>query len=354
MIAMQNNKHARLTDKKKYLLFSQLYSLLSSGLSFSRSFDLLIQGEKKRKDAEVFKGVYQKILVGNEFWKSMELSGSFTDLDCGVIRIGEETGKIDQSLSFLSDYYRKKNEQRRMLVGALSYPAVIVVTAMLVLFFMITVVVPMFEQVYTRMGGSLPEITRFMLRLSSHFPAFVVVAGFLVLSFVVIKLMYGKTEKYRRLSSGFLLHIPLIGRLVRTHYQAQFCRLLYLLVSSDVPLLRSLTMLESIIGFYPYSRSFARIAEGLRRGQSFSENMEQFQDIYGNKLVTLIRVGEETNCLDKMLLAQANDITSELEHELKQLGNVLEPVLILGIGVIVAFVLIAMYMPMFQLGQTIN
>ncbi len=113
-------------------------------------------------------------------------------------------------------------------------------------------------------------------------------------------------------------------------------------------------MLESIISFYPYSRSFARIAEGLRRGQSFSENMEKFQELYGNKLLTLIRVGEETNCLDKMLLAQANDITAELEHELKQLGNVLEPVLILGVGVMVAFVLIAMYMPMFQLGQTIN
>ncbi len=353
MISM-NNKSTKITDKKKYLLFSQLHSLLSSGLSFSRAFDLLIQGEKKKKDAEVFRKVYQLILVGNEFWKSMELSGSFADLDCGVIRIGEETGKIGQSLQFLSDYYRKKNEQRRMLVGALSYPIVIVVTAMLVLFFMITVVVPMFEQVYSRMGGSLPEITQFMLKLSSHFPLVFTLTGLVILTLVSIKLVYGKTEKYRRITSAFLLRIPLIGHLIRTHHQAQFCKLLYLLVSSDVPLLRSLTMLETIIEFYPYSRSFAQIAEGLKRGESFSENMEKYRDIYGNKLITLIRVGEETNCLDKMLLAQADDITAELEHELKQLGNVLEPVLILGVGGIVAFVLIAMYMPMFQLGQTIN
>ncbi len=351
---LTNSKHTRITDKKKYLLFSQLHSLLGSGLSFSRAFDLLIQGEKKKKDAEVFRKVYQLILVGNEFWKSMELSESFADLDCGVIRIGEETGKIDQSLQFLSEYYRKKNEQRRMLVGALSYPIVIVVTAMLVLFFMITVVVPMFEQVYSRMGGSLPEITQFMLRISAQFPVFFTLTGLAILSLVTIKLLYGKTETYRRITSTILLRTPLIGHLVRTHYQAQFCKLLYLLVSSDVPLLRSLNMLESIIGFYPYSRSFARIAEGLQRGESFSENMEKFIDIYGNKLVTLIRVGEETNCLDKMLAAQANDITAELEHELKQLGNVLEPALILGVGGIVAFVLIAMYMPMFQLGQTIN
>jgi type IV pilus assembly protein PilC len=341
-------------DKKKYLLFSQLYSLLSSGLSFSRSFDLLIQGERKKKEVQILEKVYEQILVGNEFWKSMETSRSFTDLDCGVIRIGEETGKLDQSLMFLSDYYHKKNEQRRMLVGALSYPIIIIITAMLVLFFMITVVVPMFEQVYSRMGGSLPEITRLMLKISSNFPTVFTVICVIIFSYVGIKLAYGKTERYKKITSTLLLNIPLIGNLVKTHYQAQFCKLLYLLVSSDVPLLRSLNMLETIISFHPYSNSFKQIAEGLKQGETFSENMERYRDIYGHKLITLIRVGEETNCLDKMLLNQSNDITAELEHNLKQVGNILEPILILCIGAIVAFVLIAMYMPMFKLGQTIN
>ena len=354
MILFDNHTKTKITDKKKYAVFAQLYSLLNSGLSFSRSFELLIQGEKKKRDAAVLKEVYQHIVVGNEFWKGMELSEAFTDLDCGVIRIGEETGKMDQSLLFLSDYYRKKSEQRRMLTSALSYPVIIVVTAMLVLFFMVTIVVPMFEQVYSRMGGSLPEITRFMLQLSSYFPLFLTGSGFIILLYVAVKLIYGKTENYRRTTSTILLRIPLIGNLIRTHYQAQFCKLLYLLISSDVPLLKSLTMLESIIRFYPYSYSFKLIAEGLTRGESFSDNIDRFRNLYGDKLTTLIRVGEETNSLDKMLAAQANDITSELEHDLKQLGNILEPALILGIGGVVAFVLIAMYMPMFQLGQTIN
>jgi len=349
-----SNKNYKIADQKKYLLFSQLYSLLKSGLSFSRSFDLLIQGEKKKRESELLKSTYHHIIIGHEFWKSMELTASFTDLDCGVIRIGEETGKLDQSLMFLCDYYHKKTEQRRMLISALSYPIIIVVVAMLVLFFMITMVVPMFEQVYARMGGSLPEITVLMLKISSNFPIVVTISGFLILAYVTIKLIYGKTGKYRKTASTILLNIPLIGNLVRTHYQAQFCKLLYLLVCSEVPLLRSLTMLESIIRFYPYSKSFAEMVKGLKKGESFADKMDEFQDLYGNKLITLIRVGEETNCLDKMLLNQANDITSELEHDLKQLGNVLEPILIICIGTIVAFVLIAMYMPMFQLGQTIN
>lgn len=343
-----------MSDTKKYLLFSQLHSLLKAGLSFSRSFELLIQSEKNRKEEELLKTLFQHILIGNEFWKSMEIAKAFTELDCGVIRIGEETGKLDQSLSFLCDYYHKKNEQWRMLVSALSYPVIIVLVAMLVLFFMITVVVPMFEQIYARMGGHLPEVTVLMLKISSHFPTVFLLFSILLFSLIVLKRMYGKTDRYRQVSTSLLLHIPLVGNLVKIHYQAQFCKLLYLLVCSGVPLIRSLSMLESIIRFYPYSLSFTGIIAGLKKGDSFATKMGEYKDIYGTKLITLIRVGEETNCLDKMLLNQANDLTSELEHDLKQLGNVLEPALILCIGAIVAFVLIAMYMPMFQLGQTIQ
>lgn len=350
---MEISDRKDIKDKKKYLLFSQLYSLLGSGLNFSHSFQLLIKGEQKRRDREMLKEVYGKILIGNEFWKSLMMVGGFTDLDCGVIRVGEETGKISQALMFLSDYYRKRNEQKRMLTNALSYPVIIIITACLVLFFMITVVVPMFEQVYLRMGSNLPEITRFIIKLSSYFPALLVVGGFTVLLLIAIKLMYGKTEQYQSLTSKLLLHIPLIGNLVRKHYEALFCRLLHLLVSSDVPILNSLLMLEKIISFYPYRKSFANIAAGLKRGMPFSDNMEMYKDIYGYKLVTLIRVGEETNCLASILARQSADVTSELEHELKQVGNILEPVLILGVGIVVAIILIAMYMPMFQLGQTI-
>lgn len=169
---MISYKNTMMKDKAKYVLFSQLYSLLSSGLNFSHSFELLIHEEEKKKEIGILKEVYRKILVGNEFWKSLEMVGAFTELDCGVIRIGEETGKIEQSLMFLSDYYQKKNEQKRMLTSALSYPLIVIITAFLVLFFMITVVVPMFEQVYSRMGGTLPAITCFILRISTHFPLF--------------------------------------------------------------------------------------------------------------------------------------------------------------------------------------
>lgn len=349
-----SNQKKQIPDKKKYILFSELYSLLSAGLSFSRCFELLISGEDKNNEAAILNRTYLHILNGMEFWRALEVSGGFSNLDIGVVRIGEETGKLDQSLLFLSDYYKKKNEQRNILIGALTYPIVIVVTAALVLFFMITVVIPMFEQVYSRMGGSLPAMTQFMMHLAAKFPMICIICSMIGIGFVMLRLLYGETEKYKKVTSELLLRIPFIGNLIKAHHQVQFCKLLYLLVSSDVPLLQSLDMLKGIIRFYPFAQSFEVISEGLRQGDTFSENLGKFQSIYGHKLTALVRVGEETNCLDKMFASLSSDIAQELEHKLKRLGSILEPILILCIGTIVAFVLIAMYLPMFKLGQTIG
>lgn len=349
-----NKKKSLVSDKKKYIIFSELNSLLTAGLSFSSSFEMLINGENKKNVALILEKVFLHIINGMEIWRAMESSQGFSNLDTGVIRIGEETGKLSQSLQFLSDYYKKKNEQRSILISALSYPIVIVITAVFVLFFMITVVIPMFEQVYSRMGGNLPEMTQFMMNISARFPMFCIIGVFIGIGFVIVRLVWGETDKYKRITSNLLLHIPLIGNLLKSHYQAQFCKLLYLLISSDVQLTVSLDMLKDIIRFYPYSQSFISISEGLKQGETFSENLDKFKSIYGNKLTALIHVGEETNCLDKMFSNLYNDITQELEHKLKRLGSILEPILILCIGTIVGFVLIAMYLPMFKLGQTIS
>lgn len=344
----------RIKDSKKEMLFSELHSLLTSGLSFSRSFELLIRGEKHRNELLHLQNIYNGVLQGESLWKSMEMSGGFVALDCGVIRIGEETGGLDRALSFLGDYYRKKIARRRMLSGALSYPLIVMFTAVIVLVFMLAVVVPMFEQVYVRMGGELPGLTRMVIAFSSAFPVFLFILGCLSLCLIGIKTIYGERDFFQKTTSRMLLKIPVAGTLIKKDHQARFCKLLYLLYSAGVPLLHSLELLAGIIRFYPFRRSFESICEGLMEGDLFADRLAAFPDIYDLKMVTLFRVGEETNCLDKVLLKQSEDITAELEHRLKQLGAMLEPALVVGIGFIVAFILIAMYLPIFKLGTTIH
>lgn len=129
-------------------------------MDFSHSFRLLIEEEKEEKIRLLLKEIYASVVDGDTLNGSFARSRQFGALDCGVLRIGEETGRIAEALAFLADYYRKRIEQRRMISGAVSYPVIILVTALVVLVFTVTVIVPMFEQVYARMGSELPWLTR--------------------------------------------------------------------------------------------------------------------------------------------------------------------------------------------------
>lgn len=343
----------KISEARKEIFFSQFQSLLEAGLSFSRSFDLLTEGETDERTCELYRNLYRTVVKGNPLWLAMKQSGEFTALDCGVVRIGEETGKLAYCLDFLRGYYEKRMAQERMVKGALSYPLIVILMALIVMIFMLMVIVPMFEQVYSRMGGELPAMTRWAVALSDSFPLYGGLACLLGMAFVTVYLLYGKSEGFQRRRAAFFLRIPRVGTLLRKNYEARICKLLYLLCGAGIPLLTGIEMLEEIILFYPYRVSFGKIAEGLRRGGTFAGELSAFPAIYEKRLVALLRVGEETNRLDRMLLKEADDLTKELEYQLKQLGNLLEPVLILSVGILVALILIAMYMPMFQLGNTI-
>lgn len=275
-------------------------------------------------------------------------------LDIGVIRIGEETGRLNEALDFLADYYHKKIAQRRMVSSAVSYPLVILATAIIVVAFMLSVIVPMFEQVYARMGGELPAITRAIISISQMFPTYF--TGFALISLSTILVLYLKRESksVKSAMAALILKLPIIATIVKRSYQSHFCKLLYLITSSGVPLLFGIEMLAMVINFYPYQRSFKFIMEDIGKGGSLTQTLGLFPNIYDKKLIALLRVGEETNRLPQMLQKQSDDLTKELEHSLRQLGIMLEPILILLIGSLVAVIMISMYLPMFKMGATIN
>ncbi len=342
--------HRPLKEAKKELLFSELLSLLSAGLDFSHAFQLLIGQESDKQVKQLLERLYTQVVSGSPLWQALESSGRFAALDCGVVRIGEETGRLGEALEFLADYYRKRIVQRRMVNSAVSYPAIILCMAVVVVAFMLAVIVPMFEQVYSRMGGELPGMTRRIIALSRNFPLYASVALTVVSLFALALYSLRRNEQVQRGVAYVLLHLPLVGGILKKNHQAHFCKLLYLLTSSGVPLLHGITMLRSIITFYPYRQSLGSVAEDLARGELFSAGLERYPSLYEKRLTTLLRVGEETNRLPQMLAKQGEDLTRELEYRLKQLGSMLEPVLILLVGLLVAVILISMYLPMFKLG----
>ena len=335
----------------KRTFFSQLQTLIRSGLSFSRAFELIIEGAKTKEKA-LYVRIFDEVVSGKELWRSLEADKAFTELDRSVVRIGEETGRLVDALAFLTDYYQKREEQKRMVTSALSYPIITLSIAVIVLVFMLLVVVPMFEQVYARMGGELPAITRQIIGMSESAPAVLGIMVLLGLSMYGVRHMFGSSDKYQSITSGVLMRLPLVSGLIRKYQVSRFSRIMHLLVSSDVPILQALYLMRGIITFYPYRQSIEDVCQMIEKGQTLTDGMSRYENLYGKRFLVLLKVGEETNSIEQMLLTQANDTNAELEHEIKQLNNIVEPLLILCIGIIVAFVLIAMYMPMFKLGMT--
>ena len=336
----------------KRTFFSQLQTLIRSGLSFSRAFELIIEGAKTKEKA-LYVRIFDEVVSGKELWRSLEADKAFTELDRSVVRIGEETGRLVDALEFLTDYYQKREEQKRMVTSALSYPIITLSIAVIVLVFMLLVVVPMFEQVYARMGGELPAITRKIIGMSESAPAVLGIMVLLGLSMYGVRHMFGSSDKYQSITSGIVMRLPLVSGLIRKYQVSRFSRIMHLLVSSDVPILQALYLMRGIITFYPYRQSIEEVCRMIEKGQTLTGGMDKYENLYGKRFLVLLKVGEETNSIEQMLLTQANDTNAELEHEIKQLNNIVEPFLILAIGIIVAFVLIAMYMPMFKLGMTI-
>lgn len=336
----------------KRTFFSQLQTLIRSGLSFSRAFELIIEGAKTKEKA-LYVRIFDEVVSGKELWRSLEADKAFTELDRSVVRIGEETGRLVDALEFLTDYYQKREEQKRMVTSALSYPIITLSIAVIVLVFMLLVVVPMFEQVYARMGGELPAITRQIIGMSESAPAVLGIMVLLGLSMYGVWYMFGSSDKYQSITSGIVMRLPMVSGLIRKYQVSRFSRIMHLLVSSDVPILHALYLMRGIITFYPYRQSIEEVCRMIEKGQTLTGGMDKYENLYGKRFLVLLKVGEETNSIEQMLLTQANDTNAELEHEIKQLNNIVEPFLILAIGIIVAFVLIAMYMPMFKLGMTI-
>lgn len=343
----------KFTDKKKRLFFSQLQVLLNAGLSFTSSFSLIIEGASA-DDAIVLRRLFERVIAGANLWVALKEDPDFSNLDSGVVRIGEESGKLTDALGFLTDYYEKKESQRRTLVSALSYPLITLGVAATVLVFMMLVVIPMFEQVFVRMGKELPAMTRMMISISQIMPAVLLLVVIVLGVWVIVKRLYGDTDLYQKMISAFLLKIPFVGNLICLYQVSRLSRLLYLLISSDVPLLQSLNLVSDIIRFYPVRRSLLYTCNIVEHGGLLYKGFDAYPLIYRRKFVVLLRVGEETNSLGQMLKTLNNDMSSELDYDIKQINNVLEPVLILFVGVIVAFVLISMYLPMFKLGMTIQ
>jgi len=173
----------------------------------------------------------------------------------------------------------------------------------------------------------------------------------LVVSIAVFIFVTRKTEGFRRISSRILLKIPLVGNLVQKIYLARFCNSMRLLINAKLPLLRAIALSRQMIGYYPVESSLQKVEDDIMKGKSLHQSLQQFS-IYPSKMIQLVKVGEETNQMDYFFAKISEQYIEEVEYKTSTLSSMMEPLIIIFLGLIVGVILISMYLPLFQMSNS--
>jgi type IV pilus assembly protein PilC len=340
-------------DNFKESYYSELALLLSEGIDIKSAFTIIVDEIEKPKISEQLSHIQKQIVNGEKFADAVKENKNFSDYEYYSLAIGEESGKLIEILNELSIYFKRKVKLKRQLSSALIYPAIVLSVALGAIIFMMNFVVPMFSEVFKRFKGELPAITKGIIAFSLFFKSYFWIIALLFIACIVFLYTQRKKDWFRKYGSQVIIKIPVFGQLVRKIYLARFCQSLSLLLRSRVSIIKSLDMLHNMINFYPIEVSIEPIKARILKGNSLHSALSAYS-IYNKKMVNMIKVAEDVNKLDEMLAKISVQLSDETEHQIELFNKLLEPILIVILGFVVGTILVAMYLPLFQLGSQIG
>ncbi len=340
----------RYGNKKKERFYMDLRTLLQAGVDLKSALEIIIEEQEKEVDKEMYTQLYEGIIKGKSLSQGLKDLGKFSEYEYFSIEIGEESNRLNEVLAELMHYYADQAALKKQITSVLSYPLFVFAITIGLVYFMMTSVVPMFADVFKQFGSELPSLTLKVIYLSENFPFFFLIFAVSVTAIVLFVRSQKEQDWFRRSTSGFFLKIPMIKNLITVIYLARFTQALHLLLAAKTPLVKSLELTQKMVKFYPLQIAIEQIKEDIRKGKTMHEGMAGFS-IFPKRMLSLIKVGEQVNQLENMLGKLAQQYNEELKYQTTIIGKIMEPLILLIIGTIVGVILVAMYMPMFNLSN---
>ncbi|GMN06269.1 type II secretion system F family protein [Croceitalea sp. MTPC5] len=341
------------SNKKKEDFYTELGVLLKAGINLKEALGLILEGQKKEKQRQFIENIVDSLISGKNLSETIEGNTDFSEYEFYSLKIGEESGTLTDIVTELGLFFSRKNEQFRNLINALTYPIIILITALLVIIFMLRLVVPMFEDIFKQNGVDLPWITKLIVAASNFIKDY----GWIIFSVILISLVFRKLvfghPWFQKKKDYALLRIPYVGSFIKAVYLSQFTRALSLLTASKVPMLTGIGLASKMIKFTPLKQALDEVASKILRGESLSTALKQ-NKLFDSKMVSLVKVAEETNQTEFIFQRLNQQYSIEVQQKSKLLSTLLEPFIILIVGVFVGVILVAMYLPMFKLGSVLG
>jgi type IV pilus assembly protein PilC len=344
----------KVKDKDLAIYTRQFSTMIDAGLPIVQCLTILSEQSESKAlrsvTAQVARDVEGGATLADAFRK---FPRTFDDLFTNLIQVGESGGVLDVVLQRLSTYIEKAAALKRKVKSAMVYPLTIIGVAVLVIIFMMTFVIPTFADMFKNMGATLPLPTQIVLWLSDFTRSYVlfIIAG--IAAFVFGLRKFYATDRGSRLIDTLLLRVPIIGTLVRKVAVARFTRTLGTLISSGVPILEGLRITARTAGNRVVEKAVMQARTAVTSGRTLAEPLKQ-SGVFPPMVVHMISVGENTGALDQMLSKIADFYDDEVDSAVSALTSLLEPLMIVFLGVVVGGLVVAMYLPIFRMVTLVN
>ncbi|MBI5675225.1 MAG: type II secretion system F family protein [Nitrospirae bacterium] len=337
-------------DKDLVIFSKQFSTMIDAGLPLVQALDILSQQTENKNLAKAAGEIKIDVEGGSTYADALKKHPKiFSELYTNMVAAGESGGTLDIILARLADYIEKAMKLKKKVVGAMIYPTVIIAVAVIVIGVILVFVIPTFAKMFSAYGGILPLPTRIIIAMSGFLSGIggIIVLGAIV-GFIVFIIQTRKTYKGRRITDSIALKTPVVGILVRKVAIAKFTRTLGTLISSGVPILDGLAITAKTAGNLIIEEAVLEVRKGVSEGKTIAEPLSASK-VFPPMVTQMIAVGETTGAVDNMLNKIADFYDDEVDNATNNLTAMMEPLLMIFLGVTIGFIVIAMYMPIFKL-----
>jgi len=344
---------AKVKDHDVMIFTRQFATMIDAGLPIVQSLDILSQQTENKLFRNTIKTIKQDVEGGSTLAEALKKHPKvFDDLYVNMVAAGEAGGVLNTILNRIALFIEKSTKLKRKVKGAMIYPCTIVVVAAVVVTILLLYVIPVFGELYGGAGKALPLPTQMTINVSNWFRAYFLYIVALVVAIIVAIRLYYKTDNGRLVIDGFLLRLPVVGDLVRKVAIARFTQNMAILLSSGVPILDGLAITAKTAGNKVVEQAVMKCRISISQGKTIAEPLAESK-IFPPMVCQMVAIGENTGSLDSLLKKVAEFYEEEVDSAVTNLTALMEPVIMVVLGVIIGGLVISMYLPIFQLGSLV-
>ncbi len=348
------SRKKKITSSDIAVFSRQLATMMAAGVPMVQSFEIVGRGHENPSMQDLIMAIKADVESGSSLAESLAKHPLyFDDLYCSLVHAGEQAGILETLLDKIATYKEKVEAIKGKIKKALFYPAAIMVVAFVITAILLIFVIPQFEDMFSSFGADLPALTRFVIELSKIFQEWWwAIFGSIGLTIYGLVQLKRRSRKFNHLMDRLILKLPIIGDIITKATIARFARTLSTMFAAGMPLVEAMETVANASGNQVYTEAILGMRDEVSTGQQINVAMKA-TGLFPNMVVQMLAIGEETGSVDAMLSKVADFYEEEVDNMVDGLSSLLEPVIMAVLGILIGGLVVAMYLPIFKMGQAV-